>query len=280
MMRVQILSPRRNWQAGRELLGVVLRHRQLTWEMTRRELTEKYAGQMLAAVWAFVHPAVMIGVYLYIFVFVFKVKLGGSYEMPRDYPTYLLAGLVPWLACAEAMMKGTGALVGNANLVKQVVFPIEVLPVKSVLSSFITMLVMMTLLLLYVQVSHGSLPWTLALLPVLFVFQVLGLVGLCCVLSSVGTYFRDLREFTQIFTTVGIYLMPIVYLPTMVPDVFQPLLYVNPFSYLVWCYQDVIYFGRVEHPLAWVVFPVLSTAVFAAGYRVFRSLKPMLGNVL
>jgi len=279
-MRALILSPRRNWQAGRELLSVVLRHRQLTWEMTRRELTEKYAGQMLAAIWAFVHSAVMVGVYLYIFVFVFKVKLGGSYEMPRDYPTYLLAGLLPWLACAEAMMKGTGALVGNANLVKQVVFPIEVLPVKSVLSSFITQLVMMGLLLLYVQISHGSLPWTVALLPVLFAFQVFGLVGLCCVLSSVGAYFRDLREFTQIFSTVGIYLMPIVYLPTMVPEVFQPLLYFNPFSYLAWCYQDVVYFGRIEHPYAWVVFPVLSTAIFMAGYRVFRSLKPMLGNVL
>jgi lipopolysaccharide transport system permease protein len=149
-----------------------------------------------------------------------------------------------------------------------------------VLASFVTQLVMTTLLTAYSLASHGSLPWTMLLLPVLFALQLLGLIGFACVLASVGAYFRDLRELMQIFSMVGIYLMPIVYLPSMVPEMFRPVLYVNPFSYLAWCYQDAVYFGRLEHPLAWVVFPALCLMTFAVGYRVFRALKPMLGNVL
>ena len=275
-----IMSLRENWNAGRELFNVVRRHRQLTWEMTRRELTEKYAGQMLGTIWAFVHPAIMMAVYVFIFVFVFKVKMGGTTDMPLDYTTYLLAGLIPWLTCSESMSKGTGVLVGNSNLVKQVVFPLEVLPVKTVLSSFVTQLISTVLLVGYVLVSQHSFQPTLLLLPILFVLQIMGLVGLCCTLCAVGAYFRDLREFVQIQNVIGIYLMPILYLPSMVPSTFQALLYLNPFSYMVWCYQDASYFGRFEHPWAWVVFPVLSLASYAMGYRLFRMLKPMVGNVL
>ena len=61
---------------------------------------------------------------------------------------------------------------------------------------------------------------------------------------------------------------------------FQAALYFNPFSYMVWCFQDAIYFGRFEHPSAWIVFPLLSALLLTLGYRAFRKLKPMFGNVL
>src|SRR4051794_40097636 len=115
---MSILNLRTNWTAGVELLDRLRTHRQLTWEMTRRELTERYSGQFLGALWTFFHPAVQIGVYIYVFSVVFAIKMGGSQALPRDYTTYLLAGLLPWMACAEAMAKGTGVLVGNAGLVK------------------------------------------------------------------------------------------------------------------------------------------------------------------
>jgi lipopolysaccharide transport system permease protein len=274
------LSLSRNWSAGRELMGLLGRHRQLTWELTRRELTEKYAGQMLGVLWGFVHPAIQIAVYVFIFGYVFAVKMGGTYELPRDYTSYLLAGLIPWLACAESMAKGAQVLVGNANLVKQVVFPLEVLPVKSVLATIFTQLVSSALLLAYIAIVHGGLPWTVILLPFLIALQTMLLIGVCCVLASIGAYFRDLKEFVQILTIIGIYLMPIVYLPSMAPAFFAKALYGNPFSYMIWCFQDAFFFGRFEHPVAWVLFPLMSVLAFALGYRTFRMLKPMFGNVL
>jgi lipopolysaccharide transport system permease protein len=137
-----------------------------------------------------------------------------------------------------------------------------------------------SLLALYVLLSHGGLPWTCVFVPPLLVCQALAMIGVAFVLSAVGTYFRDLKDFVQVFCIAGMYSMPIFYLPSMVPELFRPLLYVNPFSYLVWCYQDACYFGRFEHPWAWLVFPVASLAVFSLGYRVFRKLKVCFGSVL
>ena len=174
--------------------------------------------------------------------------------MPLDYTTYLLAGLIPWMAFQESMAKGATVIVGNANLVKQVVFPIEVLPVKGVMASFSTQLVATGLLAAYVLATHGELPWTWLLLPGLFFFQALAMIGVAYVLAAVGAYFRDLKDFVQVFCIAGMYLMPVIYLPEMVPRMFRPWLYVNPFSYMAWCYQDACYFGRFEHPWAWPVF--------------------------
>ena len=106
------------------------------------------------------------------------------------------------------------------------------------------------------------------------------MVGVSFFLASIGVFFRDIKDFVQIFSVVGVYLMPTFYLPTLVPSVFRPLLYLNPFSYMIWCFQDLIYFGRLEHRMSWVVFPLISITVFVLGYRVFRKLRPMFGNVL
>jgi lipopolysaccharide transport system permease protein len=83
-----------------------------------------------------------------------------------------------------------------------------------------------------------------------------------------------------LFGSAGIYLLPVFYLPTWVPNLFRPLIYLNPFSHIIWCYQDVLYYGRFEHPWAWVVTLIFNFLIFSLGYRLFCKLKPMLGNVL
>ena len=269
-----------HFSAFREIVSLLTRHRQLTLEMTKREISDRYAGQILGAVWAIGHPLILMAVYVLIFAFVLKVKIGGTKELPLDYTTYLLSGLIPWLSFQESMGKGATVIVNNANLVKQVVFPIEILPVKGVIASFITQLVSTSVLIVYVFIRHGSLPQTYFLIPVLFFFQLIAMVGVAYVFSAVGVFFRDIKDLLQVFCTVGMYIMPIFYLPAMAPRAFKHILFLNPFSYLVWCYQDVFYFGRIDHPWAWGVFIGLSIFVFYSGYRVFRKLKLMFGNVL
>ena len=277
---MSLLSARTHFHACGEVVGLLTRHRQLTWEMTRREVSDRYAGQVLGAFWAIGHPLALMGVYLFIFGCVFRMKVGGTPEMPLDYTVYLLSGLIPWMAFQESMAKGATVIVGNANLVKQVVFPVEVLPVKGVIASFSTQLVATTILAGYVLATHRALPWTYLLLPGLFFFQSLAMIGAAYTLAAVGAYFRDLKDFVQVFCIAGMYLMPVVYLPNMVPRVFRPLLSLNPFSYMAWCYQDACYFGRFAHPWAWPVFLLGSLAAFYLGYRVFRKMKTCFGNVL
>lgn len=275
-----IIHPAANAQAFLELAGLLGRYRSLAFELAKRELAEQYAGQVFGSLWAIAHPVFMMALYVFVFAIVFKVKVGGSYELPLDYTVYLLSGLVPWLSFQQAMTRSSSALTAHANLVKQVVFPIEILPAKTVLASFVPQIIGLTVLIAYVVWKFGTPPATYALLPVLFLVQAIGMMGAAFTLSIIGAYVRDTKDFVQLFAVVGVYLMPVFYLPEWVPPAFKPLLYANPFSYMVWCYQDVLYFGRIEHPWAWAVFVLGSIFAFALGYRLFRKLKPQLGNVL
>lgn len=269
-----------NYLAFVEIVGILRRYKELTVTMARREVADRYVGQTLGIAWSIGHPIFLIGVYVFIFAFVFKTKIGNSVNLPLDYTTYILAGLVPWLSMQESIVKSCTVITANASLVKQVVFPLEVLPAKGVLASLVPQLVSFVLLFIYVIVTAGGLWQTYALLPLVFLCQVLMMMGLSFLLATVGAYFRDLKDIAQLFSVCSIYLLPIFYLPTMAPAIFQPLIYANPFSYMIWCYQDAIYFGRIAHPIAWVVFPIFSLLTFVFGYRLFRKLKSTLAGVV
>jgi lipopolysaccharide transport system permease protein len=274
------LNPRANFQAFLELFSLLTRHRQLTVELARREISERYSGQFFGTLWTFGHPLVLIFVYIFVFAYIFKTRIGGTAEMPFDYTSYMLAGLIPWLAFQESMAKSSTIIVSSANIVKQVIFPVEVLPVKGVVATLLTECIFLVMLAVYTLITYHGLLWTFLLLPVLIVVQTLAMIGVSYLLAATGAYFRDVKDLVQDFSTVAFFILPILYLPESVPSALRGILYLNPFSYMVWCYQDLLYYGRFAHPWAWLVFVSTSILVFVFGYRVFRKLKVMFGNVL
>jgi lipopolysaccharide transport system permease protein len=278
---MRLLNPAANWHATTQYFRLLFRQWELTWELTKREFTDRYAGQALRAFWILAHPLLIIGVYLFVFNVVYRVRLDfTSLASPFDFSVYILAGLIPWLVTSEVLGKSTVTITGNSNLVKQVIFPVEILPAKTVFASGLTGLTLLGLLLFYALVRFHTVPWTWVLLPLLVFIHTLGLLGLALLLSSLSAYLRDLKDVIQLFCFVNIYLMPVVYLPTWMPGKLRLLLYFNPFSYQTWCYQDVLFHGRIAHPWAWPVFLFLSFAALAVGHRLFTRLKPHFGNVL
>jgi lipopolysaccharide transport system permease protein len=270
----------RRWWTTRQLYVLVTRHRQLTWEMARREVSDRYAGHVLGVLWSFAHPLILMGVYLFIFGFVFRVRIGGTTDLPLDYTVYVLSGLIPWMAVSEALNRAPTAVLSSTSLVKQVVFPIEVLPAKTVLPTLLPQVVQVAILMAYVLFKYHTLPMTFLLVPILIVVQTVGLLGIAYALAAVSVYFRDLKDIVQVMTVIGAYLMPVFYLPAMVPVLFRPLLFLNPCSYLVWCFQDACYFGGFMHPWAWPAFVGGSVVSLYVGSRVFAVLKPHFGSVL
>lgn len=264
----------------RNLVNIYIYHRQLTWEMIKRDITDRYAGQMFGSAWAIGHPLFLMAIYTVVFSFIFSVRMKGQSDFSLDYTTYLLSGLIPWMAFQESMNRGTTAILANADLVKQVVFPLEILPVKGIFSSFFTQIVGTLFLMSYVAIKFSFLPWTYSLLPLLFFFQLMAMTGVSFVLAAVGAYFRDLKDVVQVFCIAGLYIIPIFYLPNWLPQWCQPIIYLNPFSHMVWCFQDVCYFGRLAHPWSWPIFFSLSFLTFYVGYRIFYRLKNMFGNFL
>lgn len=268
MLRINRLSPR--------LAGAL----DLVAEMTRRELYQSMAGHGVAKLWSFAVPLVTVGVYLLIFGFVLGSRLNMTQDFPGDYSSYVLIGLLPWLITQHVMSRSTSSLLGNANLVKQVIFPVEVLPTSTLLAVAISFIPAAIVVIGYKIVLAGGLSWLALALPLVVLLHLMLLWGIAFLLSAITPFVRDVREVVSVFSVVAMYFTPAVYLPAWAPRSLLPLIYCNPFSYVTWVYQDVLFFGEVRHPWAWVVVVVLAFASLAGGYFVFRKLKPYWGNVI
>lgn len=254
-------------------------HRHLIWELAKRDLRDRYAGQFLGVLWAVGHPLFLMALYVLLFAYIFPVRLGTNSAIPRDFTLSILAGLIPWLTFQEVLTSSTTVIRNNGSLVKQIVFPIEVLPVKAVLASTVSQLVATGFLVAF-AVARGALEWSILLWPILLGFQLLAMSGACYLLSAIGVFVRDLKDFVQIFCAANLFLQPILYVPDHLPAAFRAVFYLNPFSYMVWCYQDLVFFGAITHPWAWIVYPVGSVGLFYVGFRLFRKMKIGFGDVL
>jgi len=257
----------------------------LLWEMSKRDIRDRYVGQMLGTFWAILTPVLIMSIYLFIFAFVFKIRIptesdnmtqgwGGSYTL------YLLSGLVPWMSFQEIINRSTTIITSNSNLVKQVIFPLEVLPLKILSSAMLTQFVGLTIFLLYGIVRFGLPTPMMLLLPVVMFFQIVAGAGIALLFGAVGVFLRDLKDIISMLCFICIYLMPVFFTESMIPNALYKVLLINPLSHMILCYHDVLYWGNFVSPLSWLLFPFFSILLFILGSRVFFSLKTMFGNVL
>lgn len=264
--------------ASLRLIKSVLNNRRLVLELSRRELGDQHAGQLGGTIWLIAHPLLLFFVYAFLFTIVFRVRIGNA--GPSDYVIYLLSGLSPWLITQDALMRSASVMLSNSTIIKKVMFPIEILVAKSLLASVATQSILFVVVCAYTFYMRGAIPVTILLLPIVLAMHGLLLWGAALLLGSLTPYFRDTPEIVRVFMTINIYLMPVIYTPQMVPAQLRVFLALNPFSYLIWCYQDVLYFDRIEHPVAWIVTAALAASVFIFGSHVFLRLRHHLAGVL
>lgn len=269
-MRNAITAPFAALYKNRELIG----------EMARRDIADRYKGQPLGLIWAFVHPLLLMGIYIVLFGVIFQMRTGGAIQTTGNYTIYLLSGMIPWLGMQTAMSAGSVSVIANGSFVKQVIFPSEVFPVKVVFSTLFIEAIYLFCDIIFTISVLKRVPWIYALLPVALLLQIMLLIGINYITSSINVYWKDIKDFVQVFCTLGIYVLPILYLPEAVPAVLRPILYINPFSHYIWLFQDILNYGSVQHWYAWIVCPVLSLAAFYGGYAVFEKLKVSFGSVL
>lgn len=259
---------------------VIRRNLALIREMVLRDIKGGHAGHGLGSLWVYIQPIVVVGTFMLIFGVVIGSKMAVTTTFPGDYTSYILVGLTPWLLMSNALGRAPNAFSSNANLVKQVVFPIETLPVATIIACFITYVPAFAVMLTYKLFFGGGLGWLFLALPVVLGLHALLCIGLTLLLSVTTPFLRDIREFVSIYMAVSMYFTPAIYLPDWVPPTIRPVLYLNPFSYVAWVYQDTLFFNEIRHGFAWIVFTVMALGLFIAGLVVFRRVKPYLGNVL
>ena len=256
----------------------LVRHRRLILEMARRELSDQHAGQLVGGIWLFVHPLTLFCVYGFLFTIVFKVRIGDA--GPSDYLIYLFSGLAPWLLTQDALVRTAAVMAANASIVKKVMFPMEVLIAKTLIASASVQALLMLATIAYSIFERGGTAPVIMLLPALIGLHFLLLLGLGLFLGIATPYFRDLPEIVRIFVLINIYLIPVMYAPEMVPEMLRFILFINPFSHLIWCYQDILYFNVIAHPLSWVILACLAAAAMTVGCYVFVRLRHHVASVM
>jgi lipopolysaccharide transport system permease protein len=269
-----------NYKAIIELIAILNKNIKLIYEVTKKEIKDQHSGQIFGVFWFFLHPLVMISIYVFLFAFVFKTKIDDGREMPYDYTIYILSGLIPWLCLQNTLSRASVLFSSKTHLIKNIVFPIVIFPAQLVLLSNISFIFSLVLLFIYVVFSYSSIHLTYLLLPFLIICQTLFALGISYALASTGVFVKDLKDIIQVGLLFIMYLTPIFYLPQWVPALFKPILLLNPISSIVWCYQDALYYGKIVHPVSWFVFPLISIITFSVGYRIYKKLSPYFSNVM
>jgi lipopolysaccharide transport system permease protein len=216
--------------------------------------------------------------YALVFAYIFPARFSAD-GVVYDYSINVFAGLVSWFAFQDILNRAPTILTGHGNLVKQIVFPTEVLPIKSALSCLLPQAAGLGFVLIY-GVAKGHASWLLLTLPWLIFCQGMAMVGVAFLLSAVGVFLRDIRDVVQVFCAINLFAQPIFYNPHAIPAWLSRALAFNPFSHLVWCWQDALGNGAFVHGWAWALLPAESAAVLWLGWWSFQKLHHAFGDAL
>lgn len=259
--------------ASSQSLRVILTSRNLLASITRVELQKKYAGSVLGLGWVILQPALLLSVYIFIYMVVFPVRFPDFSTF--DYVLYVFCGLVPYLGFMEALTTGGLSIKQNIHLVKNVMLPIELVPIRTVLVGMTSQFVSLFILLLLLGFS-GRLTAHVLWLPIVVLLQILLLIGLTWILASVTVALPDITYFVNLFVFLLMFLSPIGFMPHMVPANFQWVIYLNPVYYMIEAYRDSLLNGTLPDPFDFALYAGGSLLIFAAGAAFFRAFKGVL----
>lgn len=261
------------------LIKNLIGSRRMLWKLSKNDFKTKYAGSYLGIFWAFVQPMVTIAIYVFVFQVGFKAA-------PTDdgYPflLYLIAGIIPWFFFAEALLNATNCLIEYSYLVKKVVFNISILPLIKIISSLFVHL-FFVILSFVIFTANGRMPGVYMIqLPYYIFCAVILVTGVSFLTCAITPFFRDFGQIVNVFTQIGMWMTPIMWKETMLPEQFQWILKLNPVYYLVAGYRDCYYNGVWfwEKYMLTGYFWIVNLLVFVIGIRVFKKMKVHFSDVL
>lgn len=235
------------------------------------ELRQRYAGTLLGVFWAILYPLCLMSIYATLYVLVFRVRPAGLDSV--GYTFLVLSGLIPLLCFAETFSTSASSLISNQALLLNTVFPVELLPVRSVLAGQVTML-MALCILVTISLWFGRIQWWgLFLIPVYWALLILFLVGISWTVSLLTLAFRDLSHAIGLINMIVVIASPAAYTAEMVPAGLKLIIYINPLSYFVRSFQSLICYGKLPSQLDTIVCVVLATTVFFASYHFHLRMK-------
>lgn len=248
--------------------------------MTRREVEGRYRGSVLGLLWSLVTPLLTLAAFTFVFSVIFQVKWGASALGHGEFALIAFAGLLIFTCFAECLTRASGLVLSQANMVKKVVFPVQILPAV-ILGGALFQLAIGTAVLLTMAVILGFTPTvTIVALPLVLLPLALGILGLTWAVSAAGVYFRDIGQAVGLLVTLLMFLIPIFYPASAVPEGFRSFIDLNPLAVLIEEARAVLLWGRwpVLSRLLWV--GLAGWVAAWSGYLVFMKLRRGFSDVL
>jgi lipopolysaccharide transport system permease protein len=263
-----------------EMTGSLWRNRGLVKALVRREVVGRYRGSFLGILWSFFNPVFMLVVYTFVFSVAFKARWSAASDSKTEFALVLFAGLIVFNLFAECVNRAPSLILSNVNYVKKLVFPLEILVWVTLGSAMFHALVSLCVWLIAYFILFGVPHITLLLLPLVFLPLILLIIGVSLGLASLGVYLRDVSQFIGILTTVLMFLSPIFYPASALPEKYQPLLLLNPLTPAIEQTRDVLFWGKAPDMTVLVV-DLIGTALVAwLGFVLFQKTRKGFADVL
>lgn len=254
----------------------VWRYRELFWFLVWRDLLVRYKQTVIGVAWSVIRPLVTM--------IAFTVVFGLLAKLPSDgvpYPLLVFAAMLPWNFFANALSESSGSLIGNANLLTKVYFPRIIVPVSSVIASLIDFAISLVLMA-GIMLWYGHLPdWRVAALPLFLLLAFLPVAGAGLWFSALNVKYRDFRYVVPFVLQFGLYVSPVGFASSIVPEKWRLLYALNPMAGVIDGFRWALLNGSVE--LYWpglLLSTALSLLLVVTGLWFFRKTERTLADVI
>ena len=264
------------------LLRSLWRNRQIITQMTRREVVGRYKGSVMGLAWSFFNPVFMLTVYTFVFSEIFKSRwsgIGGD-GSKTQFAVVLFVGMIVLSLFSEVLNRAPGLILSNANYVKKVVFPLDILPVIAMGAALFHSCVSLVVLLAAFALFNSFLHWTVIFIPLVLLPLVIFALGLSWMLASLGVFLRDVGQTVGIITTVLMFLSPVFYPVTAVPERFRPFIMANPLTFVIEQAREVLIWGHLPNWVGLSIYTLTAIVVAWAGYAWFQKTRKGFADVL
>jgi lipopolysaccharide transport system permease protein len=258
------------------------RNRQLILQMTKREVVGRYKGSAMGLAWSFFNPVFMLVVYSFVFSEIFKSRwsgVGGD-DSKTQFAVVLFVGMIVLGLFSEVVNRAPSLILGNVNYVKKVIFPLDILPIIAMGAALFHSLISLCVLLAAFALFNGYLQWTAVFIPLVLLPLVIVTTGLAWILAAIGVFLRDVGQTIGIITTVLMFLSPVFYPVTAVPERFRPFIMANPLTFIIEQARDVLIWGNTPNWIGLGVYTLVASMVAWTGFALFQKTRKGFADVL
>jgi len=256
------------------------RNRALISTLVKREVLGRYKGSFFGVLWSFLNPVFMLAVYTFVFSVVFKARWNGVGDSNAEFALILFAGLIVFNLFSECLARSPSLILANTNYVKKVIFPLEILPIVSLGSALFHATISYGVWLVAFLFFFGLPHLTVLLMPLVALPLIFFILGTTWIFSSLGVYLRDSVQIIGILTTVLMFLSPIFYPVSALPQRFQAYVKLNPLAPVIEQSRQVLFWGVVPDFIEYLFCLLIAFLVASLGFVWFQKTRKGFADVI